>query len=50
MSSLALLPIGTDVAHPRFGLGVVEQATEEFARVKFMDCSRLVESRILRRI
>ena len=48
--SLSLLPIGSDVAHPRFGLGVVEQSTEEFARVKFLDCSRLVESRILRRL
>lgn len=49
-SLLSTIPVGTDVAHPRFGLGIVEEATQDFVRVRFLDTTRLVESRILRRL
>jgi len=41
---------GMEVAHSRFGFGMVEYSTGEFTRVRFLDSTKLVETMTLRKI
>ena len=41
------IKVGEVIHHPRFGQGVVEAVGQNFTRVRFIDMSRLVDSRII---
>ena len=44
------IPVGSEVAHSRFGLGTVIQSGERFCKVSFIEGDKLVESGTLRRV
>jgi DNA helicase II / ATP-dependent DNA helicase PcrA len=48
ISTSKTFQVGSEVIHPRFGLGLVQETGSDLARVRFCDIVRLVELKMLR--